>query len=84
MKVQKSQLIVSFVVGCVACAISGGSPIVLLMLMAFLAAGAFACNYFELTVKLPKNPLTRFLTNTETKPVQSEGFVLGIGHQVRR
>lgn len=84
MKVKQSQLIITFLVGFVACQASGGTPIVLLMLMAFLAAGALVCDCFGLTLKLPKLQLSRFLANAETKPVQREAFVLGIGHQVRR
>jgi uncharacterized membrane protein YciS (DUF1049 family) len=73
-----------FLAGFAACQVFGESPIVLLLLIAFVAAGAVVCACFELTLKLPKMRLNRLMTGVETKPVQQETFVLGVGHQVRR
>ena len=84
MKIKRSQLIITFLVGFAGCQAAEGSLIVLLLLMTFLAAGAFVFDYFGLTLKPPQMPLSRFLTNAETKPIQREAFVLGIGHQARR
>ena len=84
MKIKRSQLVIAFLVGFAACQVSGASPIVLLMLMAFLAAAEFVCACFGLTLKLPKIQLSRFMMNAETKSIQREAFVLGVGHQVRR
>ena len=73
-----------FLVGFAACQVSGASLIVLLLLLSCVAAGAFVCACFELTLTLPKMQLSRLLTVAETKPLPREAFVLGIGHQDRR
>ena len=84
MKIKRSELVLTFLVGFAACEVSGGTPNVLLILMTFLAVGAFVFDYFGIVLKLPRLQLGSFRTNSETKSIEREAFVPGIGHQLRR
>jgi hypothetical protein len=80
-----AQIIITLLVGFGASSITGGAPIVLLILMTLLTVGALVWLRLDLdlTLKLPNNPLSRSLTHVETStPHRTHGgLVLGIGHR---
>jgi len=83
MELKKSEIILTFLVGFAASAITGGAPIVLLTLMTLVAAGALVWMRLDLTLKLPDIKLSRLSKRGESSMPQS-AFVLGAGHQVGR
>jgi hypothetical protein len=79
-------MIITFLVGFVASAITGGAPMVLLILMTLLAAGLLVWTSLDLSLKLPKTQLSHLWRQPEISApnVPREVFVLGVGHRVNR
>lgn len=82
----KAQIIITFLTGFAASAITGGAPVVLLILITLLAAGLLAWTSLDLSLKLPKTQLSHLWRQPENSAPSSprETFVLGIGHQISR
>jgi hypothetical protein len=83
MKQPRTQFGIMFLLGFAASAISGGAPMVLLILMATAVAAALVLMHFEPEIKLPTPTLSRYWKHDE-KSVPQSALVLGVGHQVRR
>lgn len=84
MQIRKSQLIVSFIMGLVASAITGGSPIALLIVLGIIGCGSFAWTCLDLNFKLPQTKigaLWRCFENSESPEIPRQAFVLGVGHR---
>ncbi|HEX5221073.1 MAG TPA: hypothetical protein VFZ59_16030 [Verrucomicrobiae bacterium] len=83
MKEFKTQAGILFLMGFAASTISGGAPMVLLILMAIVAIVAVAVMHFEPEIKLPALTLRSPWKHQEEATPQS-ALVLGLGHQVKR
>jgi hypothetical protein len=76
----KVQIIIMFLAGFVASALSGGAPIVLLILLTLLAAASFCWEFFDLTLKWPETKVSRQGGNSASSDNPAPALVLGIGH----
>ena len=80
----KIQIGIAFLAGFGASTVFGEAPIVLLVLMVLLAAGAFVWKCLDLQVNWSQLQLRVRKQETSMPQASRNAFVLGVGHQASR